>query len=151
VAVILPTVRPAEAAAQTDTGRTSWLVSFAGYGKWAALAGSVGLTTVAILRNRDADEIFDGLITLCSNAPLECVRGDGGTYQGPDAERLYQETLRLDRQARGWMIGGQVALAAAGVMFLIDLVSKDQGPKNIPFTPLEVFSGSRTVGVRYRF
>lgn len=148
-AMSVPPSRPA--AAQADTGTTSWLVAFSEYGKWAALAGAAGLTTVAILRNRDADEIFEGLTTLCRSAPSECVRRDDGTYEGSDAERLYQETVRLDRQARSWMIGGQIALAAAGTMFLIDLVTGDQGPKNIPFTPLEVYSASRRVGVRYRF
>lgn len=150
-AILLVAAGFAPLAAQTDADQRSWVVSFSRYGKWPVLASAIGLTAVAIFRNDDADEIFDGLITLCSNAPPDCRRLDDGTYAGSDAERLYQETLRLDRQARAWMIGGQVALAAAGVMFLIDLVSGDQGPKNIPFTELEVFSGHRRVGVRYRF
>lgn len=142
---------PAPAVAQTDTGSTSWIVSVSRYGKWVTLGGAAGLTAIAISRNDDADAIFGALVTFCRNAPEQCVRQASGTYVGGDAERLYQETLRIDRQARVWMIAGQVTLAASGAMFLIDLITGDQDPKNIPYTPFEVVSGPRRLGVGIRF
>lgn len=149
VLLVLGGARPA--AAQRDTGGTSWIVRFSEYGKWVALGGAAGLTAIAISRNDDADVIFDGLVTFCRNAPEQCVRQANGTYVGADAERLYQETLRIDGQARVWMIAGQITLAASGAMFLIDLITGDPGPKNIPFTPFEVVSGPRRLGLGVRF
>jgi hypothetical protein len=128
-----------------------WFVGVSHYGKWLALAGSVGLTAVAILRNEDADQVYDGLASLCRAGGETCVLNAEGTYVNPEAELLYQETLRLDSQARKWMIGGQAALVAAGAMFVVDLVSGTRRPKDIPYTRVEYFADGRRVGLRFRF
>jgi hypothetical protein len=49
------------------------------------------------------------------------------------------------------MAGGQVMLAAAGAMFVIDLVAGNRKPKNIPFTPLEYFADGTRAGLTLRF
>ena len=77
--------------------------------------------------------------------------GQDGAYVNSDAERLFQETLRLDAQARRWMIGGQGFLFLSGGLFLIDLVSGNREPKNIPFSPLEAYAVPGKLGLRWRF
>jgi hypothetical protein len=156
LALGLPLGRPA-AAQETQPGTasagpsTSWIVTASKWGRWIALAGAAGLTTMAIVRNDDADRVYGGLQTLCQAGGDTCRLNSAGTYLNPAAEALYQETLRLDGQARRWMIAGQIALVAAGGMFLIDLVSGSSKPKNIPLAPLEVFGAGRKVGLRYWF
>jgi hypothetical protein len=106
---------------------------------------------MAIARNHDADQVYDGLAELCRAGGETCVLGADRTYLNPQAEALYQETLRLDSQARKWMIGGQATLAVAGAMFVIDLVAGTRRPKNIPYSPLEYFADGKRVGFRVRF
>jgi hypothetical protein len=153
IAPALPLSRPA--AAQEPAPRSvdarPWFVSVSHYGKWVGLAGAAGLTAVAILRNEDADRVYDGLASLCRAGGETCVLNEAGTYLNPQAEALYQETLRLDSEARKWMVGGQAALVVAGTMFVIDLVSGTKKPKNIPYAPVEYFSDGRRVGLRVRF
>lgn len=148
-----PLVSSASAQQPSDLqpGHRSWVVSFAQWAKWGTLASAVGLTAVAIFRNDDANDIFRGLNRLCAAAPDACLLGDDGRYIDAGAEALYEETVRLDGQARSWMVAGQVALAASGILFLIDLVTDDDGPPNIPFAPLEVFTTGYHTGLRFRF
>ncbi|HEX9730224.1 MAG TPA: hypothetical protein VGA37_17150 [Gemmatimonadales bacterium] len=143
--------RPALAQADVSTNGSPWYVSVSHWGRWAALAGAVGFTTLAVVRNHDANEVFDGLLTLCANANEACLRSPNGRYVDASAETLYRETIRLDDVARTWMILGQVTLVAAGGMFLIDLVTGDDDPNNIPFSPFEVFATPRGAGLRVRF
>ncbi len=140
-------------AQQGDDAQTPrpWVISFAEWAKWGTLASAVGLTTVAIFRNGDANEVFRGLNRFCAAAPDACFLGEDGRYVDAGAETLYEETLRLDRQARLWTVAGQLALAASGVLFLIDLVTGDDGPRNIPFAPLEAFTTGYHTGFRIRF
>lgn len=126
------------AAQQADTtAHVPWYQPVSHWAKWPALAGAVGFTTLAILRHDDADRVFNGLLDYCRAASDQCRLNAQGTYVSSDAEALYQETLRIDRQARAWMLAGQVALAASGGMFLIDLISGHHGPNNIPFSPIQ--------------
>lgn len=140
----------AQQRADAETHRP-WVISFAEWAKWGTLASAVGLTAVAILRNGDANDIFRGLNRFCAAAPNACFLGEDGRYVDAGAETLYEETLRLDRQARAWTVAGQLFLAASGVLFLIDLVSDDDGPRNIPFAPLEMFTTGHHTGLRIRF
>ena len=128
-----------------------WFVSAAKWVKWPTLAAAIGLTAAAITRKADADAYFDRLQTLCIEQPDDCQLSTSGTYTNPQAEDLYQETLRLDGQARRWMIGGQGFLFVSGGLFLVDLVSGSRKPKNIPFAPLEAYAAPGTLGLRWRF
>jgi hypothetical protein len=145
-----PSATAQEVAPATIDARP-WFADVSHYGRWLALAGAAGLTTVAILRNHDADQIYDGLTTLCRTGGDTCVLGPDGNYLNPQAEVLYRETLRLDSEARKWMLGGQVTLVAAGAMFVVDLVAGTRRPKNIPYSPLEYFADGRRMGFRLRF
>jgi hypothetical protein len=156
VAAPLPPLRLCpEAAAQesspTPIDSRSWLAEVSHYGKWVALAGAVGLTTVAIFRNQDADQVYDGLSRLCQTGGDTCVLKPDRTYLNPDAEALYQETRRLDSQARHWMIAGQGTLVLAGAMFVVDLVAGTRRPENIPYSSVEYFADGRRLGLRVRF
>jgi len=128
-----------------------WVVSAARWVKWPTLAAAVGLTAVAITRKADADDYYDRLQALCGERPDDCAIGQNGAYVNAQAEGLYQETLRLDGQARNWMIGGQGFLFVSGGLFLIDLVAGSHKPENIPFTPLEAYATPGTLGLRWRF
>jgi hypothetical protein len=128
-----------------------WYASVSHWAKWPALVGALGLTAAAIIQKDDADKVYDQLQTLCRDASDACILGPTSTYVNPDAEALYQETLRLDGKARRWMIGGESALALSGGMFLIDLIVGHGKPKNIPFTPFEVYSGRNRLGLQWRF
>lgn len=143
---------PALAQEQPRTPDASpWFVSAAKWVRWPTLAAAVGFTVVAITRKADADEYYDQLEMFCGDQPDECTIGTGGGYVNAQAEALYQETLRLDRQARAWMIGGQSFLFVSGALFLIDLVAGSDRPENIPYTPLEAYASPGTLGLRWRF
>jgi len=135
--------------AQPEAGRP-WYVTTSKWAKWPTLAAAVGLTAAAIMRKDDADQIFDGLEQFCVADTANCQRGADGTYVNPQAEALYQETLRLDAQARRWMIGGQAFLFASGGLFVIDLVWGGSKPHNIPYSPFEPFAQPGRVGLRMR-
>jgi hypothetical protein len=154
VGVLLATVaavpRPV-VAQEAVAGEHPWYVGVARWVKWPTLAAAVGLTAAAIVRKDDADQYFDRLESLCSADSDACRVGPAGTYLNPEAEALYQETLRLDAQARRWMIGGQGFLFVSGGLFLIDLVAGQSKPKNIPYTPLEAYATPGRMGLRWRF
>jgi len=128
-----------------------WYVAAAKWGKWPTLAAAVGFTAAAIVRKDAANRRYDQLQALCLEDSDSCRAGPSGAYVSPDAEALYQETVRLDHQARRWMIGGQSFLFVSGGMFLIDLVAGKSKPKNIPFTPLEAYAAPGVLGLRWPF
>jgi hypothetical protein len=139
-------------AQQPDTATSRpWYVTASHWGKWPLLAGAIGFTAAAMTQKGDADGVYDQLQAMCRAASQDCVLNESGTYVNPDAEALYQETLRIDAKARSWMIGGEVALALSGGMFLIDLVAGHDEPHNIPFTPFEVYTGPDRLGLQWRF
>ena len=147
----LPLCSAASAQEPARQDQRAWYVAVSHWAKWPMLAGALGFTAAAILQKQDADNVYDQLQTLCRNASESCLLGADGTYVHPDAEALYQETLRLDGKARHWMIGGESTLALSGVMFLLDLVAGHAEPKDIPFTPFEVYSGPDRLGLQWRF
>ena len=141
-------------AAQEEVPGPSPIATVSRWAKWPALGGAVGLTAVALVRNRAADRVYDGLVTLCFGAPDACRLADGDgpvRFTSDDAEALYQETLRIDRSARGWLLAGQVALVASGVMFLVDLIAGDDTPPNIPFPGFQLVADGRRLGLAIGF
>lgn len=105
------------------------------YGKWALLAGSIGMNVLAAQSHHTADQAFDEIRSRCfANTDL-CALAPTGVYQDPEIEALYQRTLHYDRRARSWLIGGEAALVGAGVMFIWELSRPKSPPANIPFEP----------------
>lgn len=104
------------------------------YGKWAVVAGSVGMNYLALRSHNRADDAFNSLKALCVDRS-RCNLGPDGRYLDPEAENLYQSSLRYDRIARGWLIGGEAALAGAAALFVWELTQPKGRPGNIPFEP----------------
>ncbi|MFL5476028.1 MAG: hypothetical protein ACJ8A6_10095, partial [Gemmatimonadales bacterium] len=102
--------------------------------------------------HNDADDSFDELESHCFDEASRCDLGPTGTYTDPEIEGLYQTSLHYDRVARGWLIGGQTALAGAAALFIWELTLPKGPPENIPFEP-EVRSLYRAtgLGVRVKF
>jgi hypothetical protein len=123
------------------------------YGKWALLAGSIGLNYLAARAHDRAENTFNVLEARCGEVQQRCALGTGGTYADPEIEGLYQASLRYDRRARLWLIGGETALAGAAALFVWELTRPKRRPDNIPFEP-EVRSlraGGTGIGMRLAF
>lgn len=123
------------------------------YGKWALLAGSLGMNYLAVRAHNRADDSFDVLESECGVAQDRCALEPGGSYADPGIEDLYQTSLRYDRRARLWLIGGETALAGAAALFVWELTRPKGRPDNIPFEP-EVRSlpaGGTALGLRVAF
>jgi hypothetical protein len=122
------------------------------YGKWALVAGSAGMHYLAIRAHHRADDAFDLLEAQCAGARSRCDLGPDGSYLDPQIEDLYQQTLRHDRIARGWLIGGETALAGAAVLFIWELTRPKGRPDNIPFEPeVRSMRGGTGLGLRLAF
>lgn len=122
------------------------------YGKWLLVAGSIGMNYLALRSHNRAQDSFDALQARCFGDHAQCALNNSGQYANPGIEQLYQSSLSYDRQARGWLIGGESALAGAAALFIWELTKPKGRPKNIPFEP-EVRSvrGSTVVGLRMAF
>ncbi len=122
------------------------------YGKWVLAAGAVGMNYLALRSHNRAEDAFDQLESHCLATRSRCDLGPGGEYLDPEIEALYQRSLRYDRIARGWLIGGEATLAGAAVLFIWELTRPKARPENIPFEPeLRVLPGAAGVGFRMRF
>lgn len=149
---------PAPAFGQTTVAANAgepWIVTASHWGKWPALAGAGALVTMAVMRNNDAKAARAELRDYCSEDATRCVTVPGpdgdDIYFDPGAEALYQEYAALTRQARGFLVGGQVGVLVTGAMFLIDLVYQRDGFDNIPYTPFELYSTPDRLGLSVRF
>jgi hypothetical protein len=118
------------------------------YGKWVIVAGSVGMNYLALRSHNRADDAFNNLKALCIDRS-RCDLAPGGAYLDPQIENLYQSSLRYDRIARGWLIGGEAALAGAAALFVWELTRPKGRPGNIPFEP-EVRSMRWGTGLGFR-
>jgi hypothetical protein len=105
------------------------------YGKWLVLAGSAGMNYFAIRAHNQAENAFDALESRCFEVRSRCDLGPDGRYVDPEIEGFYQNSLRYDRIARGWLIAGESALAAAAALFIWELAGPKGRPDNIPFEP----------------
>jgi hypothetical protein len=123
------------------------------YGKWALLAGAIGMNYMAARAHGDADDAFDVIEATCAVDQARCALGPDGGYADPAMEELYQTTLQHDQEARRWLIGGETALVGSAVMFIWELTRPKDRPDDIPFEP-EVRSlraGGTGLGLRLAF
>jgi hypothetical protein len=122
------------------------------YGKWAMLAAALGMGLKASSDHHQADRSFARLQDYCGGNPDRCIQLPGGAYADPVAEGYYQASLRSDRRARGWLLGGEATLLGAAGLFVWELTRPKSLPKNIPFEPEVRWTGRETrVGVRAAF
>jgi hypothetical protein len=122
------------------------------YGKWLLVAGSIGMNYQAVQSHNRADDAFDALEAQCNANHALCTVGADGHYTSPRSEALYQTSLDYDRQARGWLIGGEAALAGAAALFIWELTRPKGRPDNIPFEPeVRHMRGATGLGLRLAF
>jgi hypothetical protein len=122
------------------------------YGKWLLVAGSIGMNYYAVRAHNRAEDSFDALESRCLAVEARCSLGPEGRYLDSEIEGLYQRSLHYDRVARGWLVGGETALAGAAAMFVWELTRRKGRPKNIPFEPeVRSLRGGPGVGLRLEF
>jgi hypothetical protein len=122
------------------------------YGKWVLAAGAIGMNYFALRAHNRAEDTFDDLESQCGQTRSRCDLGPDGRYADPGIEGLYQTSLRYDRIARGWLIGGETALAGAAALFVWELTRPKGRPDNIPFEPeVRSMRGGTGLGLRVRF
>ena len=122
------------------------------YGKWLLVAGSIGMNYFAVRSHNRAEDAFDALEAQCLANHARCTVGAQGQYTDPEIEELYQRSLSYDRRARGWLIGGETALAGAAALFIWELTRPKDRPDNIPFEPeVRSMRGGTGLGLRVRF
>jgi hypothetical protein len=123
------------------------------YGKWLLVAGAAGMNYLALRAHNRGDDSFSALEARCLESRQRCAVGPDGSYLDATAEDLYQGSLRYDRIARGWLIGGESALAGAAVLFVWELTRPKGRPGNIPFEPevRSIRGGATGVGLRFAF
>ncbi len=122
------------------------------YGKWLLVAGSAGMNYLAIRAHNRAEDAFDALESTCNQLQSRCELGPDGSYLDPEIEALFQSSLRDDRIARGWLIGGEAALAGAAALFIWELTRPKARPDNIPFEPeMRSLRGATGLGFRIAF
>lgn len=122
------------------------------YGKWLLVAGSIGMNYLAVRSHNRADDAFDALEGRCLANHARCTLGTKGQYTDPEIEGLYQSSLHQDRIARGWLIGGETALAGAAALFIWELTRPKGRPGNIPFEPeVRSMRGATGLGMRIEF
>jgi hypothetical protein len=136
----------------TSRGEAQGLSPVVKYGKWVLAAGAVGMNYLALRAHNRAEDSFDALEARCLEAHQRCALGPEGQYLDATAEDLYQNSLRNDRIARGWLIGGESALAGAAVLFVWELSRPKGRPGNIPFEPeIRSIRGGTGLGFRVAF
>lgn len=107
---------------------------WAGLGKWVSLAGTIGVAGLGFAAHNEADNRFGALEALCASDADRCRLTDEGTYVDAEAEALFRDVLDKDREARVYLVGSQIGLAATVTLFILDL-KNDGGPENIPYEP----------------
>lgn len=134
--LLLAATLTATAAAQNaDAIRVPRTPAIVKYGKWGMLGIAVGFGLKADAAHHDADVAFRRLDGYCRADNRRCDRGANGAYLDPVSEGYYQTSLRRDRQARGWLLGGEGLVLGAAGLFIWELTRPKQPPRNIPFSP----------------
>ena len=122
------------------------------WGKWALLGGSITMNLLAADAHDAANEAFALIEDRCAADETRCITSDDGSYLDSETESLYQQSLRYDRRARGWLVGGQGALVGAAALFIWEFTRPKSLPKNIPFEPeIEVGVRETRLGLRVGF
>jgi hypothetical protein len=104
-------------------------------GKWVALGAALGMGLMAASSHDKAESAYGDLEQYCAPDRTRCDLTGGGEYADPVAEQFYQSSLRYDRHARRWFVGGEVALLGAIGLFIWEFTRPHDRPDNIPFQP----------------
>ena len=114
--------------------------------KWTTLLVSGGAAAYGFTQNRVADRDYEELERECEAQPLSCLKlPDSDVYANADMEARYQQILERDDRARLALLGGQIGIAAAVIMFIVDLPERIT-PEDIPYDPKPLRLGLRRDG-----
>ena len=102
--------------------------------KWSTLAATAAAAAYGFRTNRAADREYEAIERLCDANRSACVRIPNGAYVDAALESRYQSVLSRDHSARTALVASQIGIAAAVIMFVVDL-RDDRLPDNIPFEP----------------
>lgn len=147
-------VSPLEAQEPRDVDTQPWFVDVSHVAKWPALAAAGGFIALAAARHGEARAVDREIEALCAEDDARCfvsLLGSGPLYTDPEVHALHERRSELRDAARGYLLGGQISLVVSAGMFLLDLIYGDDQPKNIPYTPLQLFTSAQEVGVRFSF
>ena len=141
---------PVSAPGQTaDTLSVHQVPAIAKVGKWALLGAALGMGLMAASSHDKAESAYGDLEQYCAPDRTRCDLTSGGEYVDPAAEQFYQSSVRYDRHARRWFIGGEVALLGAVGLFIWEFTRPHDRPDNIPFEPeFRVGPAGTRLGVR---
>lgn len=103
--------------------------------KWSSVGAALAAAGVGLVSHERAADRFDALEATCNEQPDRCgERLPGGEFADEELERLFQDVVELDRRARLGLIVSQAGIAAAVVLFILDMRG-DSGPDNVPYDP----------------
>ena len=119
------------------------------YGKFLLAAGALGMNYLAAKDHNRADDNFHALERRCLSDNSLCDLDASGRYSDGASEAFYQESLRYDRRARGWLFGGEAALLGSAAIFVWELTRHTHTPDNIPFEP-EIRTLREATGIGFR-
>jgi len=132
-----------------DTLSPHQVPAIAKVGKWALLGAALGMGLMAASSHDKAESAYSDLEQYCAPDRSRCDLTGGGKYADPAAEQFYQSSLRYDRHARRWFIGGEVALLGAVGLFIWEFTRPHDRPDNIPFEPeLRAGPSGTRLGIR---
>ncbi len=121
-------------------------------GKWIAAAAAVTLTGIGIADHDQANAAYTQLVNYCAGGT--CQIGPDGHYTDPVAESKYNTVVQSDRAARVFLVSGQVALAGAVAMFILELHHAGKEPPNIPYHGLTIaparIAGAKVMRIGWR-
>jgi hypothetical protein len=155
--VIMSSALPRPVLAQDVTQQPTrpFIAQVSHWGRWVTLLGAGGLIAAAAVRHSDAQGALAQLEDFCRRDLSACAlvpdASGSQVYASDQAEVLYAEYAARQQSARSFLLGGQISLLASGTMFLIDLLHRTEDFDNIPYTPLELFTTSRHLGLTIRF
>ena len=121
-----------------STPRSGWKRAVTHYGKWAAVAGAVAFTALAIDQHRHSNDAWNSLLAICRQNNQSCVVGPDGRYRNYQSEYYYQLALYYDHRARWRLVAGQASLLVGVGLFVADLKGRSTTPPNIPVHPLKL-------------
>lgn len=139
---------PAQSAGVDSTPRAAWTHAVAHYGKWAAAAGAVTLTALALEQHSHSNDAWNRLLAICRADSGNCALGPDGRYRYYPAEYDYQQAIYYDNRARWRLVAGQVSLLAAVGLFVADRRAHGPAAPNIPVHPLGVTLAPTPDGAR---
>lgn len=114
--------------------------------KWSAAALAVGAAVYGFVQQDRADSRYSELEALCATDRTRCRDlTASGAYADPELETRYRSILGEYHTGRNLLIGSQVALAGAIVLFVLDM-RDDDATKNVPYDPSRLRLGVREDG-----